>query len=112
VATAVARYPGDSPHQRIVGVPASLAELAADRDREHRHHDDQDLDAEKPDALRDERERGASHDEQQRGQRLGGAGREKPAALSIRSRLMETATHSSPVRAAAAAMIALKNGSQ
>ena len=32
--------------------------------------------------------------------------------LSIRSRLMETATNSSPVRAAAAAMIALKNGSQ
>jgi hypothetical protein len=39
------------------------------------------------------------------------AGRNLPP-LSIRSRLMETATNSSPVRAAAAAMIALKNGSQ
>ena len=46
-----------------------------------RSDDDQDLDADQPDALRDERERGAGHHEQQGGQGLGGPGREELAAF-------------------------------
>jgi len=112
-------HPGEGPQQRIVAVLAPVGELASDCDHEHRYDHDQDLQAEQARALGDERESRGDHDEQQRSQGLRRAGREEAARagrnlppLIIRSRLMETATNSSPVRPAAAAITAVKNGSQ
>jgi hypothetical protein len=54
---------------------------APDRDHQHRHDHDQDLQAEQAGALRYQRESRADHHEQQRGQGLGGPGREESSAL-------------------------------